>query len=91
MFRVHTPETCQAKETAINYIVASSWQFTLFHDEDARSNNPQITSTITHPLTHYVLTKLYMEPTIYFQYILLQCMTNVKICKVFCMQKIAGE
>ena len=25
-----------------NYLVASSWHFTLFHEEDARSNNPQI-------------------------------------------------
>jgi len=24
------------------HIVASSWYFTLFHDKDARSNNPQI-------------------------------------------------
>jgi len=37
------PETCRAKETSINYIVASSWYFTLFHDEDARANNPQNT------------------------------------------------
>jgi len=24
-----------------NYLVASSWHSTLFHEEDARSNNPQ--------------------------------------------------
>jgi len=24
-----------------NYLVASSWHFTLFHEEDARPNNPQ--------------------------------------------------
>jgi len=42
MFQAHTPKTCPAKETSINYTVASSWHFTLFHDEDARSNNPQI-------------------------------------------------
>jgi len=24
-----------------NYLAASSWHFTLFHEEDARSNNPQ--------------------------------------------------
>jgi len=36
------PKHVQLKETSINYIVASSWHFTLFHDEDARSNNPQI-------------------------------------------------
>jgi len=24
------------------YLVASSWHFTLFHEEDARSNNPQM-------------------------------------------------
>jgi len=36
------PESrCRAKETSINYIIASSCHFTLFHDEDARSNNPQ--------------------------------------------------
>jgi len=42
----YVPETCRTKETLINYIVASSWQFTLFHDEDARSNNPQIITSI---------------------------------------------
>jgi len=26
----YAPETCRAKETSINYIVASSWHFTLF-------------------------------------------------------------
>jgi len=26
---------------AVPYLVASSWHFTLFHEEDARSNNPQ--------------------------------------------------
>jgi len=26
------------------YLVASSWHFTLFHEEDARSNNPQVSS-----------------------------------------------
>jgi hypothetical protein len=26
-----------------NYLAASSWHFTLFHEEDARSNNPQDT------------------------------------------------
>ena len=30
---------CRAKETSLNYIVASSWHFTLFHYEDARSRN----------------------------------------------------
>ena len=38
----YAPETCRAKETSINYTVPSSWHFALFHDEDARSNNPQI-------------------------------------------------
>jgi len=37
--RMH-PETCRAKDTSINDLVASSWHFTLFHDKDARSNNP---------------------------------------------------
>ena len=41
VLRVYAPKTCQAKETSINYIVASSWLFTLFHYEDARPNNPQ--------------------------------------------------
>jgi len=31
-----------AKKTSINCTVASNWYFTLFHDEDARSNIPQI-------------------------------------------------
>jgi len=31
----------QAKDTSINFLGASSWHFTSFHDEDARSNNPQ--------------------------------------------------
>jgi len=43
--RIHpsseAPETCRDKETSINYNVASSWQFNLFHDEDARSKNTQ--------------------------------------------------
>jgi len=25
-----------------NYLVATSWHFTLFHEEDARSNSPQV-------------------------------------------------
>jgi len=52
MFRAHTPETCRTKETSINCIVASSWHFTLFHDEDARSNNPQISLHDVHILDH---------------------------------------
>ena len=40
--RPYVPQTCRTKETSINYIVASSWHSTLFHDEDARSNNPQM-------------------------------------------------
>jgi len=35
------PKHVQLKEFSLNYIVASSWHFTLFHDEDARSNDPQ--------------------------------------------------
>jgi len=27
---------------SINYTVASSWYFTLFHDEDAQSNKPKV-------------------------------------------------
>ena len=44
MFRAyaHTAETCRAAETSINHIDISSWHFTLFHDEDAQSDNPQI-------------------------------------------------
>jgi len=30
MFWAYAPKTCRAKETPINYIVASSWHFTLF-------------------------------------------------------------
>jgi len=39
----YVPETCRAKNISIkyNYLVASSWHSTLFHEEDARSNNPQ--------------------------------------------------
>jgi hypothetical protein len=33
-------QTCRVKNTSINYVVASSWHFTLFHEEDARSYNP---------------------------------------------------
>ena len=29
-----------------NYLVASSWHFTLFREEDARSNDPQIQKII---------------------------------------------
>ena len=36
------PEPCRAENTSINYLVASSWHFRLFHDEDAGSNNPRI-------------------------------------------------
>jgi hypothetical protein len=38
------PETCRARNTSIKLPFASSWHFKLFHEEDARSNNPQITS-----------------------------------------------
>jgi len=37
----YAPETCRSKETSVNYIVESSWHFTLF-DEDARSDYTQI-------------------------------------------------
>jgi len=37
--RIRPKKTCRAKKTSVNYLVASSWHFTLFHDEDARSNN----------------------------------------------------
>jgi len=37
----YAPETWRAKDTSINYLVASIWHFTLIHDEDARLNNPQ--------------------------------------------------
>jgi len=51
----YAPETCRAKETSVNYIVASSWHFTLF-DEDARSNNPRLTVRIqTEKQTIYML------------------------------------
>jgi len=38
----YVPETCRAKETSINYAVAWSWHFILFHEEDPRSNNTQV-------------------------------------------------
>jgi len=38
------PKHVELKKLQINYIVASSWHFTLFHDEDAWSDNPQIRS-----------------------------------------------
>jgi len=44
--RAYVPEICRAKKTSINYTVASSWHLTLFHYEDARSNNPQIIVTV---------------------------------------------
>jgi len=55
MFWAHTPKTCRAKDTSINYHVASRWHFTLFHDEDARPNNPQITD-ILHEVQYTFLT-----------------------------------
>ena len=29
-------------KATLSFFFASSWHFTLFHDEDARSNNPQV-------------------------------------------------
>jgi len=41
------PESCcvgrvYGLDGAVHGIVASSWHFTLFHDEDAQSNNPKM-------------------------------------------------
>ena len=47
----------QAKETSISYIVASSWHLTLFHDEDARSNNPQTVNLVYNTIKHYSINK----------------------------------
>jgi len=35
------PKHVELRIHQYNYLVASSWHFTLFHEEDARSNNPQ--------------------------------------------------
>jgi hypothetical protein len=41
------PKHVELRIHQYNYLVASSWHFTLFHVEDARSNNPQISSEVT--------------------------------------------
>jgi len=38
------PETCRAKDTSVTYLFASSWQFTLFHDEDAGQTTLKFTT-----------------------------------------------
>ena len=37
------PKYVELRIQQYNYLVASSWHFKLFHEEDARSNNPQVT------------------------------------------------
>jgi len=36
------PKHVELRINQSNYVVASSWHFTLFHEEDARSNNPRV-------------------------------------------------
>jgi len=36
------PQHVKLRIHQYNYLVSSSWHFTLFHEEDARSNNPQV-------------------------------------------------
>ena len=45
-----------------NYLIASCWHFTLFHEEDARSHNPQATilSAAIRRRTIYGIRKLYL-------------------------------
>ena len=40
------PKHVELRIRQLNYLVVSSWHFTLFHEEEARSNNPQV------PLRH---------------------------------------
>ena len=66
-----------------NYLVASSWHSTLFHEEDARSNNPQETKFVVHRVSsdgHFtineqstgtVLNKGYFVPWHHFRFNLL--------------------
>jgi len=51
----YVPETCRAKDTSINYLVASRWHFTLFRDEDARSNNTQIYFPLLEKIQFFLL------------------------------------
>jgi len=37
------PKNVELRIHQQNYLVTSSWHFTLFHEEEARSNNPQVT------------------------------------------------
>ena len=56
----YAPETCRSKETLINYNVASSWVFTLFHDADARSTTPKNTN-ICHVLCQFYKLRSYPQ------------------------------
>jgi len=42
MMGLYTPKYVELRIHQQNQLVATSWYFTLFHEEDARSNNPQI-------------------------------------------------
>jgi len=39
------PKHFELRIRQLNYLVVSSWHFTLFHEEDARSNNTQVFAT----------------------------------------------
>ena len=62
-----------------NYHVASSWHFILFHEEDTRSDNPQISEELpwrhrqyTPPILLYPLTVQYKTAPNFMQYVLLR-------------------
>ena len=54
MFRSFSRPSSGWSETSLNYIVASSWHFALFHVEDAGSNDPQ--TVIILLLTSFITT-----------------------------------
>jgi len=51
----YAPETCRAKNTSIKLPCCIKLAFTLFHEEDARSNNPHVFSTVFRPARHLSL------------------------------------
>ena len=52
-----------------NYVVASSWHFTLFHEEDARSNNHQkeLRRTLKHEINFKILNLLLLDLFVFLQ------------------------
>jgi hypothetical protein len=47
------PKHVELKIHQQNYLVASSWHFKLFHEEDAWSNNPQVSLALLLPVYSY--------------------------------------